>query len=272
MTQAMTPNAAHHAEFERLWATMRIDPRRRPWLEAEARRVIAHRAIYARVAALSGVPWIAVGVIHLRESDLDFTCHLHNGDRLSARTTHVPRGRPPTGKPPFTWLASAVDALGCDKPPLTTWPDWSMAGMADALEHYNGEGYRFKGLASPYLWAGCQHYAKGKYASDGHYDPDLVDRQPGCMVLIKVMMELDPSITFGPVARTRSPSIGDSLVAHPASPKLLGASLAPLAAGVASLGLPAWAWPALAGVAACAFLVALVLILRHAQAFKATIR
>ena len=40
-----------------------------------------------------------------------FDQHLHNGDPLSGRTTHVPPGRPRPASPPFTWEQSAHDAI-----------------------------------------------------------------------------------------------------------------------------------------------------------------
>ena len=57
------------------------------------------------------MPWYVVGLIHTMESSGNFAAHLHNGDPLSARTTHVPAGRPKAGAPPFTWEESATDAL-----------------------------------------------------------------------------------------------------------------------------------------------------------------
>ena len=54
---------------------------------------------------------LSLGIIHSLEAEFNFNTHLHNGDPLSAQTVHVPRGRPPTGNPPFQWLDSAIDAL-----------------------------------------------------------------------------------------------------------------------------------------------------------------
>ena len=71
-----------------------------------------NRARYDKVAAIAKVPWYVVGAIHSLECNCNFECHLHNGDPLTARTVHVPKGRPIAGNPPFTWEESAVDALG----------------------------------------------------------------------------------------------------------------------------------------------------------------
>jgi lysozyme family protein len=57
------------------------------------------------------VPWELIAALHEREAGGSFKGHLHNGDPLTGRTYHVPAGRPAKGSPPFTWEASAIDAL-----------------------------------------------------------------------------------------------------------------------------------------------------------------
>jgi hypothetical protein len=49
-------------------------------------------------------------------------------------------------------------------------------------------------MASPYLWAGTQHYVRGKYDRDGHWNATMVDPQLGCAILLRAMMEVDGSI------------------------------------------------------------------------------
>ena len=85
------------------------------------------------------------------ESSLNFKRHLHNGDPLTARTVHVPSGRPRQGDPPFTWEQSAADALTLRN--LGPRTDWSLSGTLYALEGYNGWGYRryHPEVFSPYL-------------------------------------------------------------------------------------------------------------------------
>jgi hypothetical protein len=49
-------------------------------------------------------------------------------------------------------------------------------------------GYANKGLPSPYIWSGTDQYEKGKYTSDGKYDPaEAVDEQLGCAGILKFM-------------------------------------------------------------------------------------
>ncbi len=61
------------------------------------------------------------------------------------------------------------------------------------MEMYNGPGYAKRGLPSPYIWAGTNQYAKGKYIADGHFDPNAVDHQLGCAGLIARMALIDKS-------------------------------------------------------------------------------
>ena len=60
---------------------------------------------------MTDVPWQIIGIIHVLESNGDFTTHLHNGDPLTDRTVSVPKGRPDDGEPLFNWKASALDAV-----------------------------------------------------------------------------------------------------------------------------------------------------------------
>ena len=92
-----------------------------------------------------------------------------------------------TGSPPFSWEASATDALTYKK--FNVWTDWSVAGILYKLELYNGWGYRKKGVATPYLWSFSNHYTKGKYVEDGVFDPEAVSKQAGAAVILKRMLE-----------------------------------------------------------------------------------
>jgi lysozyme family protein len=153
-------------------------------VQAEAERIRMHRQRYAAVAAqFPGMPWWVPGILHSLECGLSFHQHLHNGDPLSARTVQVPKGRPKSGTPPFTWEESARDALVCDG--LDQISDWSPGAALVAFENYNGTGYRRRGVPSPYLWSFTDQYRCGKYTADGRYDPLAVSRQCGCAALLK---------------------------------------------------------------------------------------
>lgn len=141
---------------------------------------------YQNVSDIAHVPIPFIAITHSMECSSNFNKHLHNGDPLTARTTHVPAGRPITGEPPFTWDESAIDALqllGYDK--IT---DWSIPNMLYLFEKYNGFGYQKRGINSPYLFSWSDLYDKGKYGADGKFDPNLVSQQCGAAVLLKLLL------------------------------------------------------------------------------------
>jgi len=87
-------------------------------VEKIAARSVANKARYEAVGEQVGTPWYVIAAIHNLEAGQRVTTHLHNGDPLSGRTTHVPAGRPRTGAPPYSWETSAIDALkvqGCHR-------------------------------------------------------------------------------------------------------------------------------------------------------------
>lgn len=164
-------------------------------VDGAAKRIIAGADRYRAVSEQTGVPWYVVGIIHDLECSCNFTKHLHNGDKLTARTWQEPAGRPRTGKPPFDWAFSACDAIRYDG--LDKVEHWSIERIAYELEKYNGWGYRNHpawGVDSPYLWSYSNLYIRGKYDTDGHYDPTLMSEQPGAMVLLHRLMQLDGEI------------------------------------------------------------------------------
>lgn len=187
MSLQLTP--ALRAEYEQLWQTCEVLPARAGDVDARAEAVLRTRAHYEAVEALIGVPWFVVAAIHSLEAGGRFDRHLHNGDPLTARTVHVPAGRPPRGKPPFTWGESAADALRRQK--LDRWTDWRVAGVLYQLEAYNGWGYRqhHADVLTPYLWSFSNHYRRGKYSSDGKWSPTAVSAQCGAAVLLRRLEE-----------------------------------------------------------------------------------
>jgi lysozyme family protein len=176
---------AQRKRYQLLYASCLIRPARRAAVDQLVQRITANKARYDKVGKALGIPWYVVGIIHSLEASGDFTRHLHNGDPLTARTTHVPAGRPKTGKPPFTWEQSAIDALRYQG--LASWKDWSVPGTLYQLEAYNGFGYRdhHPNVPSPYLWSFSNHYTKGKYVADGRFSPSAVSQQVGAAVLLK---------------------------------------------------------------------------------------
>lgn len=141
---------------------------------------------YRALGEQLAIPWAFIAIVHSLESGCDFTRHLHNGDPLDARTVRVPVGRPQAGAPPFTWEASAEDALTMKG--LAHQADWSLAAMLFRWEAFNGFGYRLRGLPSPYLWSFSNVYQGGLFVADHVFDPDARSRQCGAAVLLKRLM------------------------------------------------------------------------------------
>jgi lysozyme family protein len=184
------------AEYITLWesAVPRLDKAKD--VDATAKKILANRGRYEYISSKCGVPWPVIGAIHAMESGCNFDTHLHCGDPLTARTRNVPKGHPRTGKPPFTWEFSALDALRLKNLQLVT--DWSIPRICYELERYNGWGYRqyHPGTLSPYLWSGTSHYTKGKYVADGKWSPSAVSGQSGAIAILMRLAKLDKSITF----------------------------------------------------------------------------
>jgi len=153
-------------------------------------KIKKNRPRYEIVAITTAVPWEVIAVIHNMEASLNFTRHLHNGDKLTARTTHVPAGRPFKGNPPFTWEESAEDALTIQG--LTKITDWGIPNTLLTLEKYNGGGYAKRGINTPYLWAYTNHYGTppnvGKYTADGKFDPQAISSQIGAAAILKELL------------------------------------------------------------------------------------
>ncbi len=175
-----------------LWDNVEIKPERRALVDRQVERINAGKSRYQAIEAVTNVPWYVIGLIHLRESNLNFDRHLHNGDPLTGKTYRVPAGRIPGKSPPYTFEESAEDALRYDK--LTDITDWSIERIAYVFEKFNGFGYVKRGVNSPYLWASTNHYTRGKFVRDGVYSSTHVDTQLGVMAVLKALFEKEPVI------------------------------------------------------------------------------
>lgn len=181
--------AALRSEYEKLFSTCSIRPEKQGTVDSACDCIVAHKPQYLEVSAATGVPWYVVSIVHYRECGLDFSKHLHNGDPLIKRTTHVPAKRPKTGNPPFTFLTSAIDALSFDG--FSGQQDWSLARTLYLMEKYNGLGYRLHhpNVLSPYLWCFTNHYTKGGYKGDGDWSDSYVNKQCGTATLLRRLAE-----------------------------------------------------------------------------------
>lgn len=176
-------------QYVELFTSCVVSSSRAADVERLVDQLVANRPRYEAVTAAQGVPWHVIAVIHNMESGQRFSAHLHNGDPLTARTVHVPAGRPKTGQPPFSWEDSAADALGMKG--LGAGTDWTLAGTLYQIERYNGFGYRqyHPHVLSPYLWSFSNHYTRGKYTADGTWSDTATSAQCGAAVLLRRMTE-----------------------------------------------------------------------------------
>lgn len=168
--------------------------------DATAKKLMApsRRPVYEEIS--KGVwqtpeRWFIIAVAHEREGGGSFNTYLGNGQILGRMTTLVPKGRGPFFDHPDdaplhdAFYRGALDAMIAVQK-ADRWPDWTPGGGLTFLESFNGFGYANKGKPSPYIWSGTNIYVSGKYTSDGHYDPNAVDRQLGCGGLIRYMQNL----------------------------------------------------------------------------------
>ena len=149
-----------------------------------------NKATYEEISQLTGIPPELICALHYRESGCDFNTYLHNGQPLGTPTTIVPVGRLFSD-----FKEAAVDALLSfkwirDQFGITSDCN-DLASLMAFAETYNGTGYRdYHNMVSPYVFSGTNVYQKGKYVSDGKFDPNAVDGQPGVYILVCKLMNL----------------------------------------------------------------------------------
>ena len=202
MAAALCGLAAAHAQIPdqiARWHGAQLNPART--IELDKAVALYQRLMprYQMVQAMraNGVPAPVVFCLHYREADNSFTSSLAQGDPLTHRSVHVPRGRIPGKNPPYTWEEAAADALYSPELDHLDTRNWRTVQTAlDAIEGYNGLGYRARGIASPYLWAGTSVYTRGKFSSDGRFDKLAVDRQLGCAAILLRMRTRGGTLPF----------------------------------------------------------------------------
>lgn len=169
------------------WRSARIDPAHSIELDLMVNvfRRDAHRYEAITRMAVNGVPAPIIFCLHQRESSGNFRCSLAQGDPLSRRSTHVPRGRIPYVEPPYSFEVAAADAIyNVDRLDLINWNN--LQESLQGIESYNGLGVQkyHPGFVSGYVWAATSLYRGGKYTGDGHWDPLARDRQLGVAAIL----------------------------------------------------------------------------------------
>ena len=157
-----------------------------------AQRLVNAKSRYLPVQRKTGVPWFVIAVIHERECSQSWDRSIAQGDPWNTASIHVPKGRGPFQ----SWEDAAYDALMNCSPYAADWNDWTAGGALTLLEQYNGLGYYFRGMPSPYIWSGTDQYVSGKFVADNIFRADVVDSQLGCAGLLIAMQKLDPTIRF----------------------------------------------------------------------------
>lgn len=188
----MTSWEKYDAEHQRLWDTMKII-RDAQQLDAMAQKVLPHKAVYEAVERDTGVPWQLVAVIHIREAGMQdvgkFQRGIHNGQSWRIKATIKPKIGPFN-----SWHECALAALKRTGLSSVGKGNWTPAKMLSAAEPYNGYGYRYKGLRSPYLWASTNHQQRGKYVADGDFNPSVMDTQMGVAAMLKFLGVGKPTV------------------------------------------------------------------------------
>lgn len=166
--------------YNQLFYSMKILP---SWLErADAAyiKLFINFKSYNAVEKLTTVDWKVVAIIHELESSSNFSCQLLNGQRWDRKTTIVPKNLGPWK----SWEESCIYAFRHLKN-----REWTIEEMLKTLEEWNGLGYYYKGVHSPYLWSGSNHgVGVGKYVADGKYSKTAVSKQIGGAVLLRKLL------------------------------------------------------------------------------------
>ena len=170
-------------DYRSLWEKMFITPGKESTVQWYVNKCIEGKEKYSTIHKLTGVPWELIAILHGMECSFNWKGYLGNGQLIigtDKKSTWVPKGRGPFA----TWEAGALDALSHDR--YQKYSKWDLPTMLYFSEGYNGWGYRkYRQIKSPYLWGLTNHHSKGKYVSDGRYDPEAETRQAGVAPVLR---------------------------------------------------------------------------------------
>lgn len=157
-----------------------------------AERVLLGKHNFDAVELKTGVRKLWSLASFEREASSNFRLSPAQGDPWDRISVHAPKGRGPFQN----FDAAAEDAYHLDKLDAVGLDNWTWARACYEGEMFNGFGYRSHGIHTPYLWAGTNVYTKGKYTSDGRFDPGVRDQQIGIVPLMVMMVSLDPALVL----------------------------------------------------------------------------
>lgn len=187
------------AEQAARWQHGRTDPHRSIELDKIlSQHWLPNRALFTQIERMvpNGVPAAVVLGLLEREQSGSLRLNPAQGDPLTHRSIHVPRGRIPGKNPPYTFMEAAADAYYSPELDHLQSRNWRDSGaLLDAVENFNGGGYRRLGLASPYVWSGVvgdpryRFYVMGKFVADGKFSRTFKDPQPGVAAILMRMRE-----------------------------------------------------------------------------------
>ena len=190
--------------YESLLKTVEVSEHWIPEIKKVLDRIEESVIHYKIISHEIRVPWEVLATLHYLECNGDFTRHIHNGDSLNDRTVRVPRGRPinppkppvvlkDSTKYPYTFFESCTDWAELKRAniSLAQLYEWCDESILYFLEANNGFGYVNKGVETPYLWSGTNHYEGGKYVQDGIFDETTVSQQVGAVPLLLYLKGLN---------------------------------------------------------------------------------
>lgn len=210
----MRPYEALKDDYVRLIGAAHIRPECEHMAERTAERLLHDKAVYQRIYEQSGAPIAVLMALNERESSGSLHAYLGNGQRLTMRTTIVPKGRGPFPDNIEGFIRGALDALHLDglDQIAKTLEGWSMPRACYEHTTFNGWGY---GILSPYVFGGTTVQRRGKYVRDGVYDPNVMDPQLGTLAIMEELFKLDPSLVFADTVAKVDPSEAPPIVAAP---------------------------------------------------------
>jgi len=184
--------------YAKQWDDMQVKATAREELDGFLHRALAGKDRYLHLQRRTayenhndGVPWWVSAIIAERESGQNWSRSLAQGDRWDRTSHNVPRGRGPFS----SWEDAAIDALQLDG--LSSLPPPGLSVLERALylwERYNGWGYYFHNIPSPYVWGATSVQTRGKYTTDGKFDARAWDTQLGCAAMLRALIDADPTV------------------------------------------------------------------------------